>query len=84
MPDSDALVAAIRDILWPDGDPDAEWRVDTIELVADVLIQAGLRPDDLEIPKVLARCGVVSLHGGHAIPRGFCAGNRDVIVAQLT
>lgn len=39
-----AIVAGAVDVLWPGGDPDAEWEVETIELVAEVFDGAGLRP----------------------------------------
>lgn len=39
-----ALLGRLREILWPDEDPDAEWEGDTIEHVAEVLEAAGLKP----------------------------------------
>lgn len=31
---------------------------------------------------IRARCGDDNPHRAHALPRGFCAGNRDIIEAQ--
>lgn len=38
----------IREILWPHENPDEEWRTETIEYVADVLIGLGLRPEEAQ------------------------------------
>lgn len=39
----------IREILWPSENPDEEWKTETIEYVADVLIRLGLRPASTEV-----------------------------------
>jgi hypothetical protein len=39
-----AIVGRVREILWAGGNPDHEWPVETIEDVARVLYDAGLRP----------------------------------------
>jgi hypothetical protein len=44
MTDSE-LIAAIKNIIWPGGDPDAEWEPETIEDVANLLINEGRGPD---------------------------------------
>jgi hypothetical protein len=43
-PTLDRLLREIAEILWPFGDPDAQWSSDEIEAVANVLDRAGLRP----------------------------------------
>jgi len=40
----EALLDKIVEILWPEGDRDHEWSSDEIELIADLLTKAGLRP----------------------------------------
>lgn len=37
----------IENILWPNGDVDAEWSADTLDQIASVLIENGLAPDAL-------------------------------------
>lgn len=35
----------VQDLLWPNGDRDHEWGSETIDGVADALIEAGIGPD---------------------------------------
>lgn len=53
------IVRKIRDLLWLDLlhdkeslNPDKEWDSETLDSVAEVMTEAGLRPDDeLELPE---------------------------------
>lgn len=40
------VVRCVQETLWPDGNQDAEWSPDTIEAVAGILTDAGLRPGE--------------------------------------
>jgi hypothetical protein len=40
------IVRRITEILWPEGDPGAEWDAETIDEVALVLEGAELRPEE--------------------------------------
>ena len=34
--------------LWPDGDADTSWTPDTIDEIGQILVRAGLHPDQIE------------------------------------
>jgi hypothetical protein len=53
--DPNLSLREIADILWPLDDPDAEWSVDELDAVAEVLARAGLRPP--ERPPTCDICG---------------------------
>ncbi len=38
------IVGQIRETLWPLSNPDVEWDADTVDAIASVLDQYGLRP----------------------------------------
>jgi hypothetical protein len=48
----DALeqVAAIREILWPNGDPEHSWSPDTLDAIAAIVGPPPEREDDFAIP----------------------------------
>lgn len=48
-PDSsefEEALAQIRELLWPDGDPDAEWDSETLNEIARVMYDAGFGPEE--------------------------------------
>lgn len=40
-----ATCETVADILWPYGDPDAEWSADTLDAIAHAMTDAGYAPD---------------------------------------